>query len=226
MSAERTIRLLLDTADRSEWERLLPSFPFSGVTTNPTLLRRAGLRCDLETIGELARTAFALGTEEMQAQGWGATTDELLRTGEAIATIDRRMVVKLPATREGVAAARRLIANGATVTLTAVYHPHQVLTAAALGCRYAAPYYGRMGDEGLAAAYDIATMLTITKDTRTRVLVASLRAAADLAFLAARGADTFALSPTIADAMLAEDLTVSAARVFETDAREAGSEAE
>lgn len=217
-TASRSMRLLLDTADRQEWERLLPVFPFSGVTTNPTLLRRVGLPCDLRTIEDLARAAFDLGAEEMQAQAWGGTAEAFLRTGEAIAALDKRMVVKLPATAAGVTVARRLIRNGAKVTLTAVYHPHQVLTAVALGCAYAAPYYGRMGDAGLAAADDIAAMTAVARGTATRVLVASLRLPADLGLLAARGADTFTMSPATADAMLTEPLTLEAAENFETDA--------
>ena len=44
------LRLFLDSADRAAWADWLPSGLFHGVTTNPTLLRRAGVPCRLETI--------------------------------------------------------------------------------------------------------------------------------------------------------------------------------
>ena len=40
------IRLYLDTADRAAAEPLLATGLFAGLTTNPTILRRAGLTGD------------------------------------------------------------------------------------------------------------------------------------------------------------------------------------
>ena len=41
------LHLLLDSADPSAWEQWLPTGLFGGVTTNPTLLKRAGQPCTL-----------------------------------------------------------------------------------------------------------------------------------------------------------------------------------
>ena len=49
------LRLLLDCADPLEWERWLPSGLFQGVTTNPTLLRRAGQPCNLDHLDQQQR---------------------------------------------------------------------------------------------------------------------------------------------------------------------------
>ena len=62
--------------------------------------------------------------------------------------IDRRVLVKLPATQAGTTAAKLLVKAGIPVTLPAVYSVHQVLIAAALGASYVAPYLGRMNDAG------------------------------------------------------------------------------
>ena len=66
-------RFFLDTADVTEWAALLPLGMFHGVTTNPTLLERAGVACTVEACRQLAVTAGDLGVEEIMLQACGAT---------------------------------------------------------------------------------------------------------------------------------------------------------
>ena len=66
-------RFFLDTADVTEWAALLPLGMFHGVTTNPTLLERAGVACTVEACRQLAVTAGGLGVEEIMFQACGAT---------------------------------------------------------------------------------------------------------------------------------------------------------
>ena len=54
-----TLQLLLDTADPAAWRMWLPSGLFRGVTTNPTLLRRAGQPCTPE--GANKHTGYLVG---------------------------------------------------------------------------------------------------------------------------------------------------------------------
>ena len=66
-----------------------------------------------------------------------------------VARLDpERLVVKVPATMEGIKAANALVVDGVRVTITAAYAPHQVLVAASIGANYVAPYLGRMNDAG------------------------------------------------------------------------------
>ena len=210
-------RLLLDSADRAAHERWLPTGLFYGVTTNPTILRRSGLACDVGTVRALARAAFDLGAREVQAQGWGGTADLYRHTGEAIAAVDERMVVKLPATEPGLRAARALGLEGVRVTLTAVYASHQAVLARAIGAAYVAPYLGRIGDAGQDGMAVVGETLRIC-DGGPRVLVASIRNASEVAMLAARGADTFTLGPGVAEELLNEAATLEATAAFERDA--------
>ena len=52
-------RFFLDTADVAEWEALLPLGMFHGITTNPTLLERAGAECTVDACSRLAAEAGA-----------------------------------------------------------------------------------------------------------------------------------------------------------------------
>jgi len=214
------LRLFLDTAEKSAWREWLPTGLFYGVTTNPTLLAAASIPCNLAVFPALVDAVFSLGANEMQIQTFGRTADALERNGRAIAALDPRIVVKVPVTFDGVVAAMRLKADGIRVTITAVYASHQALTATALGTDYVAPYFGRMNDAGRDGEGEIVAMrdMATKSGSATRILVASLRSADDLARLAARGLDTFTISPKVAAMLFADPLTHAAAEAFEAAA--------
>jgi transaldolase len=226
------LRLLLDSADPNAWAEWLPTGLFRGITTNPTLLRRADQPCSLEHLAVLTARALELGVQELHLQAWGA---DLLACGRALAQLaPGRIWVKLPITRAGTAAARALIAEGCPVTFTACYEPAQVLLAAALGADYIAPYLGRISDQGRDGHAElirmqriVASVCRVDPDGRgdepsaapLRLLVASLRSPNDLARLAAEGLDTFTISPGIAEALFAVEPTLAAVAQFERDAQ-------
>ncbi len=216
-----TLQLLLDTADVHAWRTWLPSGLFRGVTTNPTLLRRAGQPCSLPGLQALAGQAFELGARELHLQTWGATVEAATACGLALAALDpARVLVKVPLTREGAETARRLVEAGVPVTFTACYEVPQVLIAAALGARYVAPYLGRISDSGRDGHAELEAMQRCLDGlgSSTRLLVASLRRPEDLARLAAAGMGTFTLSPELAAALFASEATAAAAATFERDA--------
>lgn len=216
-----TLRLFLDSADPAHWQQWLPSGLFHGVTTNPTLLRRAGQPCSLEQLAQLSRTALAHGIEELQLQAWGGSAAAMRECSEALAALaPGRVVVKLPVTRQGAAVARELLQAGIPVTFTACYEPHQVLIAAALGVRYIAPYLGRICDLGRDGQADVIAMQRSLEGLRSpvRLLVASLRHTEELSRLTAAGLDTFTINPKLAAELFGCDATEAASDRFESDA--------
>ncbi len=215
------LRLLLDCADPLEWERWLPSGLFQGVTTNPTLLRRAGQPCTLDHLAPLSARAAALGCREIHLQTWGGNAEQQLANGRALAALDRqRVYVKVPITRQGAAVARALITEGVPVTFTACYEVAQVLVAAALGADGIAAYLGRISDLGRDGHGELIAMQRALEGvgSGTRLLVASLRQPQDLARLAAAGLAHHTISPAIAAALFGSPDTAAAAEGFERDA--------
>ena len=215
------LRLLLDCADPQEWERWLPSGLFQGITTNPTLLRRAGQPCTLDHLAQLSARAADLGCREIHLQTWGNDGPQQLANGRALAALDRqRVFVKVPITRQGAAVARDLIAEGVPVTFTACYEVAQVLVAAALGADGIAAYLGRICDRGRDGHGELIAMQRALEGvgSGTRLLVASLRQPEDLARLAAAGLAHHTISPAIAAALFGSPDTAAAAECFERDA--------
>lgn len=215
------LRLFIDSAAPADWRAWLPSGLLFGITTNPTLLKRVGLRCERASLQRLTETALGLGAQELHLQAWGGDAAALYDCGSSLAALaPSQVVVKLPITREGCAAAARLIAAGHRITFTACYDASQMLIASALGADYAAPYLGRIGDAGRDGHAEVVQMQRTLDglSSRTRLLAASLRQVGDVSRLAAAGVTSFTLSPMLLAALFEQPETLAAAAQFEADA--------
>lgn len=215
------LKMYVDSAQRDEVEPLLDTGLFHGVTTNPTLLERAEI--SLSNFGQLYRWATAAGAGEVFFQTWGTTSNEIVDNGKRLREIGDRVVVKVPATKFGQAAAATLAGQGVPVLLTAVYNATQVLPAIAAGCKYIAPYLGRMRDVGRDGDAEILAMQQVLNShgEGTELLAASLRSVIDVLDLAKHGVSGFAIEPTVLAEMWQDEFTDEATRAFEAAARRA-----
>ncbi len=217
---EGRIRIYLDSADHHEWENWLSTGLFYGVTTNPSVLAAASVPCRIDALTDLVRDTLKYGIHEVHLQTWGATNELMVEHGIALAAINHRVVVKVPITRDGVAVVRRLRSREIRTTFTSLFAPHQALTAAVVGVEYAVPYLGLIIDSGADGYAEVVAMQTILSrlESSTRLLVASIRSAADLEHLAQYGLDSYTLSPRVATELFAEKQTLAAAAGFEAAA--------
>jgi transaldolase len=206
-------RLYVDSADTERVSRLLAAQVVHGVTTNPTILERAGR--SVEEIPELYARWENEGAREIFFQTWGASRGELLRNAEVIRALGDRVAVKVPATAEGFAAASALVADGASVLITAVYSVGQALAAASIGAAYIAPYLGRLRDDGVDGDALITKMQAVCAGSATNVLAASLRSADDIVSLRLAGVPYFTAAPDVLDRMLHHPVSDSSAVEFE-----------
>lgn len=222
------MQLYLDSADLTAAETWLSSGFFYGVTSNPLLLDRAGLSNTLATLKSLMRSWQQMEAQEIQVQAWGEDPDELLACAHSLLEeadqLRARVVIKLPATMDGLITARRLIQQGRLVTLTAIYASHQVIPAHVIGANYLAPYLGRMQDQGIAGVEEIQIMQQILNrhQSSTQILAASLRHPEDILTLAAAGVSCFTLSPSLAEHLFVHPLTHCATEEFEAIAARGG----
>lgn len=226
MSGEVSLlRLYIDSANPDDWDTYLATGMFYGVTTNPKLLIKSGVEFKINAMKKLAKTAFGLGAQEIHLQIWGDEPEEMLEVGKELAAIDKRVMVKVPIDITGILLANQLITGGANVTLTALHFAQQVVTAVAMGAKYAAPYLGRMNDAGMDGMREVRTMGRIIDRTLSplRLLVASIRSSEDLVTLASRGLNTFTLVPPIIHDMMENELTRLAVESFNKAFKHTGS---
>jgi transaldolase len=205
----------IDSADRELIEELWPTGIFGGVTTNPTILSRSGLGQD--DLPALYTWLTDLGVDTFYAQVLGTTADAMLTSAARLLELGP-VVVKVPATAAGFQVARKLVADGVRVLLTAVYHPVQAVAARDLGIQGVAPYVGRMTDAGRDGLGAVALMQQAIGSEPTRILAASLRSLDDVATLAAAGVPDFTLGASVARALVEDELTQRAVAEFEAAA--------
>ena len=210
--------LYLDSADLSELQTCLPHPVVHGVTTNPTLLKRAGVGRDALT--GLLQAAIELGAKQVQAQVTAPQADAMLDDAERLLRpFDRgQLVVKIPATREGLRAGAQLSARGVPVTYTAVYVLEQAHFAAQLGAAYAAPYLGRLEDAGVDGLALIAQMQSVLQGSGTRLLVASVRTRDAYLALLRVGVGAITIPPRLFAELVDHESTIAAERGFLADA--------
>ena len=211
MSQKR--RFYVDSAQIDDVSEVLRDGLVHGVTTNPTILERA--RRSAANSPELYARWVSEGAQEVFFQAWGENAQAMLRIAEGIRALGPKVVVKVPATRAGFAAAANLSRDGVTVLLTAVYSPAQALMAASLGVRYIAPYLGRMQDSGLDGIAEIAAMTAMVAGTDTDVLAASLRTPGAIVALAEVGVRYFTAAPSVVLAVMQHDVSDSSSKEFE-----------
>jgi TalC/MipB family fructose-6-phosphate aldolase len=209
------VRLYVDTADRALAEPLLATGLFAGVTTNPTILARAGL--GVQDVAAVHRWAVAAGAREVFLQAWGTEAEALVERGLRLRELGDEVVVKVPASRAGATACRQLSAQGIPTLLTAVHAAAQAMVAAAAGATYLAPYLGQLNDQGRDGEAEVLAMheLLAATGSRTKVLLASVRDLPSMVSLARRGVDCFTMGPVIADRLFDDDLTAAAVETFE-----------
>lgn len=219
MNAATPFHLYLDSADLAALQGCLPHPVVHGVTTNPTLMRRAGVTRD--ALPGLLHAALRLGARQVQAQVQSADADGMLADAQALlAEFDAgQLVVKIPATRDGLRATAELARRGVPVTCTAVYEPEQAHFAAQLGAAYAAPYLGRMDDAGIDGLARIAQMQALVAGSGMRLLVASVRTRAAYLALLRLGVGAITIPPALLAELLDHPATQEAERGFLADAQ-------
>jgi transaldolase len=214
------MRLYIDSAEVTRIGPLMKTGVFHGVTTNPLILKQAGVA--MKQLAPFADRVFALGVKELFLQSWGEDAPSLHAHGRMLAGVSDKVVVKLPATREGLEAAALLAREDLRVCITAVYAPFQALLAASAGAEYVAPYLGRMNDAGRDGLRMIGEMSEALRNTGSpcQILAASVRTPEDVERLSEKGIRCITLSPAVAELFFHEPLTQEAAMAFEAAAKE------
>lgn len=215
------LHLYLDSADLEVLRRVLPHPLVYGVTTNPTLLRRAGVAW--KNLPYFVDAVFGLDVRALHLQVVGETAPEMVASGLELAELGdkTRLFLKLPATRAGLVAAARLAADGFGVTTTAVYRPEQALFSAQAGATYAAPYLGRLqdaGEDGLGVIRRMQRLLELYAPHTTRLLIASVRTREAALELLDQGVGSLTLPPKLFAELLTCPETDHAAATFLADA--------
>lgn len=213
------MEIFVDSADPDEVRRVVALGWVDGVTTNPTLLARAGrgLRAAVAEIAAMVRGPVS-------AEVLAAETEGMIHEGRTLAAISPNVVVKVPLTAAGLRAVEILAADGIATNVTLCFSPVQALLAAKAGATYVSPFVGRLDDAGHDGMAVVAEILDIYRryELSTRVLVASVRHTDHVRRAALLGAHAVTVPPKVLEGLCRHPMTDAGLARFAADAAAAG----
>lgn len=199
-------QLFLDSADLDEIREAAAWGVLDGVTTNPTLMMRAGtadLRTNTLKIVELVQGPVSAEVVSIDAAGMIKEAREILSWSEHV-------FVKVPCTVEGLKAMREISSwpNG-RINATLIFSPTQAYLAAKAGATYASVFVGRMDDAGLDGMEVVRQTREIfdTYGFRCKLLAASIRHTAHVVDALLAGADIITVPFKVLQGMIASPFT-------------------
>ena len=166
------MKIFIDTGDIAEIKEAHAMGAIDGVTTNPSLLAKAG-KPTFQAIAEICEVVDGPVSAEVIA----ITTDEILREGRELSKIHPNVVVKVPLIEDGLKAVRIFSQEGIRTNVTLCFSASQALLAAKAGATYISPFVGRIDDvsgDGMELIQQIVTIYQ-NYDFDTQVLTASVR---------------------------------------------------
>eukprot|EP01047_Picozoa_sp_COSAG01_P003208 COSAG01_NODE_93_length_27013_cov_41.515791_9_plen_216_part_00 len=210
------MQFFIDTANVSEIKTLNDMGLVDGVTTNPSLIKKAGQDHE-KTIREIAE--FITGPISVETISEDA--DGMLEEAKAYQKWGKNIVIKVVMTNEGMKVVRRLSAEGIKTNVTVTFSPLQALVAAKAGATYISPFIGRLDDishRGMTLIEEIRSIYD-NYAFETKVLVASIRNPIHILDSALIGADVVTVPPNVLHQLFNHPLTDKGIETFLADAK-------
>ena len=200
------MKLFLDTAIIEDIDSRLSSGVISGVTTNPTLIKKSGKDPD-DIYADLIQD---IGVKDLSIEVNGQFADQLIENGIKYGKLwPIEATIKLPCTPEGIKACKTLSYMGIRTNMTLVFSVSQAILCALAGASYVSPFVGRLDDnghDGIGLIREIAKVFCHNR-TDTKILAASIRDAATVGKAFQAGAHICTIPPKVFDDMYKHVLT-------------------
>ena len=209
------MRVFLDTANVLDVEDRLISKVISGVTTNPTLIKKNGEDPDV-----VYQEMINAGIEDLSIEVRGDIADDLVANGIIYnRQFGEKATIKLPCTVHGIRACKILTSLNIRTNMTLVFSASQAILCSLAGATYVSPFVGRLdqiGENGIGLIQDIAKVFCI-HNSKTQILAASLRSAKSAVNAYKAGAHICTLPVKVFDDMFKHPLTDSGLKQFALD---------
>lgn len=198
------MKFFVDTADTAEIRDLAETGLLDGVTTNPSLVHKAG-RDFLEVVREICGIVSGPVSAEVVA----LDHKEMMREADVLRKIAPNIAVKVPLTLDGLKTCKALTGEGTMVNVTLCFTANQALLAAKAGATFISPFVGRHDDTGFDGMQIISEIRTIydNYDFETQILVASIRHPIHVLQSAMIGADVMTAPPAVIRQLFKHPLT-------------------
>lgn len=211
------MKILVDHADINAIKKMYEYYPVDGVTTNPSILNKAG-RNPYEVLTEIRE--FIGKEAELHSQVISKEATGMIKEAYKMREIlGENTFIKVPVVPEGLKAIKALASEGINVTGTAIYNQMQGFLAGKAGAKYVAPYVNRidnLGSNGIQVAKDIHDMLK-NAGLETEILAASFKNSQQVLELAKYGVGASTIAPDVIEGLIKVDAARCAVDVFIKD---------
>lgn len=202
------MKFFIDTANLKEIKEAYDLGVLDGVTTNPSLMAKEGIR-GAENIKAHYKAICDIVDNNVSAEVIATDFDTIIKEGHELAKIDDKIVVKVPMIKDGVKAIKKFSADGIRTNCTLVFSAGQAILAAKAGAGYVSPFIGRLDDVSQDGLELIAQIRLIYDNYafETEILAASVRHAMHLIKCAEIGADVATCPLAVITGLLKHPLT-------------------
>ncbi len=167
------MEIYLDTANIEEIRQGARLGVISGVTTNPSLVSQEGTADYEAVVKEICSIIPGPVSAEVLVEG----VEPMIKEARKIASWAPNVVIKIPATADGLEVTSALAKEKIRVNFTLCFSLNQALLGARAGAAYVSPFVGRLDDaghDGMEVVSDIVYVLDYY-DLDTQVIAASIR---------------------------------------------------
>ncbi|MEN6521171.1 MAG: fructose-6-phosphate aldolase [Armatimonadota bacterium] len=208
------MKFFVDTANVENIRKACSWGVVDGVTTNPSLVAKEG-RDFKKTILEIC----SIINGPVSAEVVSLDAEGMVREAREIVEWHENIVIKIPMTKDGMIAVRKLSEEGIRTNVTLIFSLNQALIAAKAGATYISVFVGRLDDvghEGMDVVHDTVQMLD-TYSFDSEVIVASVRHPLHVVQAARVGAQVCTIPFAVLDQMFNHPLTDAGIEKFLKD---------
>ncbi len=212
------MKFFIDTANLEQIKEAQALGVLDGVTTNPSLMAKEGIKGDDNVIKHYLDICNAV-SGDVSAEVISTDYEGIIREGEKLAKLHKQIVVKVPMIKDGIKAIKYFSGKGIKTNCTLVFTPGQALLAAKAGATYVSPFIGRLDDIGYDGMELIAQIRLIYDNYgyKTEILAASVRHVMHIVKCAEVGADVATCPLSAILGLLKHPLTDSGLATFLAD---------
>lgn len=199
------MKFFIDTADLAEIRDAQAMGLLDGVTTNPSLMKKAG---GSDFHGHIVKICEIVDGD-VSAEVTATDYDGIMSEAHTLAALHEQVVVKVPLIPEGIRAIRSLSSEGIRTNCTLCFSPTQALVAAKAGATYISPFVGRLDDIATSGMELIEQIVQIYANYgyETQVLAASIRHPMHVVESALAGADVATIPYSVLMQLMKHPLT-------------------
>jgi transaldolase len=170
------MKLFIDTANLAQIREAQDLGILDGVTTNPSLMAKEGIK-GYNNIMAHYIAICEIVDGDVSAEVIATDFEGMVNEGENLAALNAKIVVKIPAIKEGIKAIKHFSTKGIKTNCTLIFSAGQALLAAKAGATYVSPFIGRLDDisaDGIQLIHQIRVIYD-NYAFETKILAASVR---------------------------------------------------